>query len=106
MPFNLKTNKQTNKKNRLWGFPRGSVVKNQPANEGDSGSISGPGRSQHAEEQLSPCTTSTEPMLSSPGATTTKLQLLKPAHRNYRIVPAQSWRKAHAATKTQTAKNK
>ena len=60
-------------------FPGGSEVNNQSANEGDSGLISGPRRSQPAEEQPSPCTTSTEAMLQSPGTTTTKLQLLKPA---------------------------
>ena len=32
------------------GFPSGSVVKNLPANAGDTGSIPGPGRA----EQLSP----------------------------------------------------
>ena len=29
----------------LWGFPGGSVVKNLPANAGDTGSIPGPGGS-------------------------------------------------------------
>ena len=28
-----------------WGFPGGAVVKNPPANAGDTGSIPGPGRS-------------------------------------------------------------
>ena len=40
-------------------FPGGSVVKNPPADAGDTGSISGPGRSH----MLSPCTTTTEPEL-------------------------------------------
>ena len=44
-----------------WGFPGGTVVKNLPANAEDKGSIPGPGR--HATEQLSPCTTTTEPAL-------------------------------------------
>ena len=82
------------------------MVKNPPCDAGGTPFYPRSGKTAHPVQQLSPCTTSTEPMLSSPGATTTKLQLLKPAHRNYRIVPAQSWRKAHAATKTQTAKNK
>ena len=29
----------------FWDFPGGSVVKNLPANAGDTGSIPGPGRS-------------------------------------------------------------
>ena len=32
-------------KNKSQGFPGGSVVKNQPANAGDMGSIPDPGRS-------------------------------------------------------------
>ena len=32
-------------KTRLWGFPGGAVVKNPPANAGDTGSRPGPGRS-------------------------------------------------------------
>ena len=32
-------------KNNFWGFPGGTVVKNLPANAGDTGSIPGPGRS-------------------------------------------------------------
>ena len=42
------------------GFPGGAVVKNPPASAGDTGSNPGPGRSH---EQLSPCTTTTEPTL-------------------------------------------
>ena len=45
------------------GFPGGAVVKNPPANAGDTGSSPGPGRFPHAVEQLSPCTTTTEPAL-------------------------------------------
>ena len=42
-------------------FPGGSVVKNLPANAGDTGSIPGLGRSlDGAKEQLSPCTTAIE----------------------------------------------
>ena len=40
----------------------GPVVKNPPPNAGDTGLIPGPGRS-HALEQLSPCITTTEPVL-------------------------------------------
>ena len=44
-------------------FPGGAVVKNPPANAGDTGSSPGLGRFPHAVEQLSPCTTTTEPAL-------------------------------------------
>ena len=50
----------------LGGFPGGAVVKNPPANAGDTGSSPGPGRFPHAAEQLSPCATTTEPVLYSP----------------------------------------
>ena len=46
-----------------WGFPGGSVVKNPPANAGDTGSILGVGKIPHAEGQLSLCATTTEPVL-------------------------------------------
>ena len=48
--------------NQCPGLPRGSVVKNPPANAGDSSSIPDPGRF-HILEQLSPCTTTAEPAL-------------------------------------------
>ena len=54
-------------KRHYGGFPGGSVVKNLPANAGDMGLI--PGWSwniPHATEQLSPCTTATEPVILSP----------------------------------------
>ena len=35
-------------------FPGGTVVKNLPANAGDTGSNPGPGRFPYAVEQLSP----------------------------------------------------
>ena len=50
-------------KNKDRDFPGGAVVKNPPANAQDTGSIPGPGRFPHAAEQLSPCTTTTEPEL-------------------------------------------
>ena len=44
--------------------PGGPVVKNLPADAGDTSSIPGPGRSYRAtEEQLSPWATTTELML-------------------------------------------
>ena len=36
---------QRGKKIQLWDFPGGVVVKNPPANAGDTGSSPGPGRS-------------------------------------------------------------
>ena len=46
------------------GFPGGPVVRNLPANAGDTGSIPGLGaKIPHATEQLSPCATTTEPVL-------------------------------------------
>ena len=48
------------------------MVKNLPANVGDMGLSPGPGRSQHATEQLGPCATTTEPALWSLQATTTE----------------------------------
>ena len=45
-------------------FPCGAVVKNPPANAGDTGSSPGRGtKIPHAAEQLSLCTTTTEPAL-------------------------------------------
>ena len=42
-------------------FLAGAVVRNPSASAGDMGSS--PGKMPHAEEQLSPCTTTTEPAL-------------------------------------------
>ena len=50
------------------GFFCGSVVKNLPANAGDMVSVPGQGKISHAMEQLSPCATTTEPVLQSPEA--------------------------------------
>ena len=44
--FPVKTaEKQSIKTPRFWDFPGGAVVKNPPANAGDTGLIPGPGRS-------------------------------------------------------------
>ena len=43
-------------------FPGGTVVKNPPANAGDTGSIPGLGRS-HMLGKLSPCATTIGPVL-------------------------------------------
>ena len=52
------------------GFPFGSVVKNPPANAEDTDSIPGPGRSYMPQSNLSPCATTTEPVLWSLGTPT------------------------------------
>ena len=58
----------------LKGFPGGSVVKNPPANAGDTGSIPDPGRSHvpWSNEAQASQLQSNEPVLYSPGASTTK----------------------------------
>ena len=61
------------KKNHFQGFPSGSVVKNLPANAGDTGSVPDPGRFPHATEQLSPWATTSETVLWSLCSTTKKL---------------------------------
>ena len=45
----------------LPGFPGGSLVKTPQANAGDTGSIPWSRKIPHAMEQLSLCTTATEP---------------------------------------------
>ena len=50
-------------KKDYWDFPGGAVVKNPLANAGDMGLIHPWSRKiPHAAEQLSPCSTATEPM--------------------------------------------
>ena len=44
-------------------FPGGAVVKSQPANAGEHGFDPWTGKIPHAAEQLSPCATTTEPVL-------------------------------------------
>ena len=45
------------------GFPGGAVVKNPPANAGGHGFEPCSVKIPHATEQLSPCATTTEPVL-------------------------------------------
>ena len=47
-------------------------IENPTANAGDTGLLPGPGRFPHAVERLSPCTTSTEPMLRNKRSTATE----------------------------------
>ena len=63
-------------------FPGGTVVENLPASAGDTGLISGPGRSHmprnnkvHAPQLLSLCSRAHEPQLLSPRATTTEARV-------------------------------
>ena len=60
--LDCKESKKAIIENELRDFPRGTVVKNLPANAGDTGS-SWSGKIPHAAEQLSPCATTTEPVL-------------------------------------------
>ena len=69
----------TNEKQRPWDFPGGAVIKNLPANAGDTGSSPGPGRSHmpqsnkaHVPQLLSLCSRAREPQLLSLCAITTK----------------------------------
>ena len=62
-----------------WDFPGGAVLKNPPANEGDTGSSPGPGRSHvprsnsaHAPQLLSLRSRAHEPQLLSLRATATE----------------------------------
>ena len=64
-------------------LPRGAVVKNPPANTGDTGSSPGPGRSHmpqsneaRAPQLLSLSSRAREPQLLSPRATTTEARTL------------------------------
>ena len=43
--YKTETDLQTSKTNLWWDFPGGAVVKNLPANAGNTGSSSGSGRS-------------------------------------------------------------
>ena len=43
--FKFKSKTHVLKFNTSWGFPGGAVVRNPPANAGDTGSCPGPGRS-------------------------------------------------------------
>ena len=64
---------------KSWDFPGGAVVKNPPANAGDTGSSPGPGRSHMpqshsagAPQLLSLCSRAHMTQLLSPHATTTE----------------------------------
>lgn len=54
-------------------FPGGLVVKNPPAHAEDTGSFLDLGSFHMPQSNLSPCTITIEPMLSSPGAATAEL---------------------------------
>ena len=95
------------------------MVKNPPANAGDMGSSTGPGKFPRAAEQLNPCATTTEPVLYSPRATTTEARAPraravqrshrseKSVHRNEEQPTLAATRESpRAATKTQRSQNK
>ena len=72
-------NRKSSKKTYFQDFPGGAVVKNPPANAGDTGCSPGPGRSHtpwsnkaHAPQLLSLHSRACEPQLLSPRATTTE----------------------------------
>ena len=90
-----------------WGFAGGPVVKNLPANAGGTGSIPGSGKIPHAEEQLSPCAPTTEPMcLESLLHNKTNHDSEKATHCHQRGSPlTATGEKACTAVKTSTAKN-
>ena len=58
----LLLNLKVSNKNKVGGFPGGTVVKNLPANAGDMG-LTWFGKIPCATEQLSPSATTTEPAL-------------------------------------------
>ena len=76
---------------RSWDFPGGALVRNPHANAGDTGSVSGPGRSHMPWSNLSLCTTTTEPARLEPvflskcshhNEKPTHHSEVAPAHRN------------------------
>ena len=72
----------------FWDFPGGPVVKNQPSNAGEAGSIPGRGtKIPHAAGQLSPRAATTEP--AHPAAHAPQLE---PAGHNERsCMPGRSY---------------
>ena len=82
----------------LEDVPGGPVVKNPPADTGDPRSIPGLGtKIPHATGQLSPCSATTEPVLRSPGATTT--EALRPQRPSSTAREATIMRTPHTATR-------
>ena len=82
-------------KTKSQGFPGGAVVKNPPANAGDTGSSPDPRRPHmpqsnkaHVPQLLSLCSRACEPQLLNPCTTTTEPARLEPmlcnkrSHRN------------------------
>ena len=91
-------------KNHLGDFPGGTVVKNPPANAGDTGLIPGPGRSHmpqsnwaRAPQLLSLRSRAHEPQLLNPRATTTEARTPRACAPQQEKPPQ---REARAAAKT------
>ena len=80
------------------------MVKNPPANAGDTGSVPNLGRS-HMPRQLNPCFTIAEPVLLSPGATTSEAGHLEPllcskrSHRDEKQRPSTREQPLFSATR-------
>ena len=97
-------NNAIKKKKKDQGFPGGSVVKNPPANAGDTGSVPNLGRS-HMPRQLNPCFTIAEPVLLSPGTTTSEAGHLEPllcskrSHRDEKQSPSTREQPLFSATR-------
>ena len=96
------TRKMLNKNKWIWDFPSGTVVKNLPANAGDTVSSPGLGRSHMPRNNWAHA-----PQLLKPAC-------LKPVHRNEKAAhrkeekpPLATTREsAHAAKKTQRSQKK
>ena len=73
----------------ILGFPSGPLVKNPPADTGDMGLIPDQGtKIPHASGQLSPCTTTTEPMYLEPVLCNKRSHLKEKPHTVTREKPA------------------
>ena len=71
------------KKNTLLGFPGGSVDKNPPASEGDTGLIPGPGRSHMPQDHYGRVPQLPKPVCLEPELCNKRSQCNeKPVHRN------------------------
>ena len=79
----------------IQGFPGGSVVKNLPADAGDTGSNPDPGRSHMP--QSSHCVAATEPLLLRPRSATRKTTTTRSLSSSCSL----QLEKAHTARKTQ-----
>ena len=97
-----------------WDFPGGTVVKNPPANAGDTGSSPGPGRSHmprsywaRVPQLLSPCATTTEAHAPRARAPQREATTMRSPHTATKSSPLAATRESlRAATKTQCSPQK